>query len=104
MFGGPFLWDEAAGRLRAKVSPQNFEMWLRPIESRVVRWATLRLRWRTHAGRCSPTNYRPDPRCRPAVRRAGHRGDHALPAAAAADQAVLFLRRVASIGARVSMT
>lgn len=37
-------WDEAVGRLRARVSPQNYDMWLRPIE--VTSWDgnTLRLR------------------------------------------------------------
>src|SRR5882724_5096663 len=37
-------WDEAVGRLRARVSPQNFDMWLRPIELRSWDGATLRLR------------------------------------------------------------
>ena len=37
-------WDEAVGRLRSRVSPQNYDMWLRPIE--VTSWdgSTLRLR------------------------------------------------------------
>ena len=37
-------WDEAVGRLKARVSPQNYYMWLRPIE--VTSWdgSTLRLR------------------------------------------------------------
>src|SRR6476469_5696892 len=37
-------WDEAVGRLKSRVSPQNYDMWLRPIE--VTSWdgATLRLR------------------------------------------------------------
>src|SRR6476620_5889249 len=37
-------WDEAVDRLKSRVSPQNFDMWLRPIE--VTSWdgATLRLR------------------------------------------------------------
>src|SRR5690606_14713606 len=37
-------WDEAVGRLRSRVSPQNYDMWLRPIE--VTSWDgnTLRLR------------------------------------------------------------
>src|SRR5689334_5698390 len=38
------LWDEAVGRLRSRVSPQNFDMWLRPIELRSYDGATLRLR------------------------------------------------------------
>src|SRR5689334_23581612 len=38
------LWDEAVGRLRSRVSPQNFDMWLRPIELRSFDGATLRLR------------------------------------------------------------
>jgi len=37
-------WDEAVGRLKERVSPQNYDMWLRPIE--VMSWdgAILRLR------------------------------------------------------------
>ena len=37
-------WDEAVGRLKSRVTPQNYDMWLRPIE--VTSWdgATLRLR------------------------------------------------------------
>jgi chromosomal replication initiator protein len=37
-------WDEAVGRLKSRVSPQNYDMWLRPIE--VTSWDgnTLRLR------------------------------------------------------------
>ena len=37
-------WDEAVGRLKSRVSPQNYDMWLRPIE--VTSWEgnTLRLR------------------------------------------------------------
>src|ERR1044072_8962811 len=37
-------WDEAVGRLKSRVSPQNYDMWLRPIE--VTSWdgALLRLR------------------------------------------------------------
>jgi chromosomal replication initiator protein len=37
-------WDEAVGRLKSRVSPQNYDMWLRPIE--VASWDgnTLRLR------------------------------------------------------------
>ncbi|TMQ26708.1 MAG: chromosomal replication initiator protein DnaA [Deltaproteobacteria bacterium] len=38
------LWDEAVGRLRERVSPQNFDMWLRPIELMSFDGATLRLR------------------------------------------------------------
>jgi chromosomal replication initiator protein len=38
------LWDEALHRLRSRVSPQNFDMWLRPIELRSFDGATLRLR------------------------------------------------------------
>ena len=26
------LWESALGRLSSKVSPQNYDMWLRPIE------------------------------------------------------------------------
>ncbi len=37
-------WDEAVGRLRSRLTPQNYDMWLRPIE--VASWdgALLRLR------------------------------------------------------------
>ena len=37
-------WDEAVGRLRSRLTPQNYDMWLRPIE--VTSWdgALLRLR------------------------------------------------------------
>ena len=38
------LWDEAVGRLRSRVSPQNFDMWLRPIELKSWDGETLRLR------------------------------------------------------------
>jgi chromosomal replication initiator protein len=38
------LWDEAVGRLRGRVSSQNYDMWLRPIEVRSFDGATLRLR------------------------------------------------------------
>ena len=38
------IWDEAVGRLRSRVSPQNYDMWLRPIEVRSFDGATLRLR------------------------------------------------------------
>jgi chromosomal replication initiator protein len=37
-------WDEAVGRLRERVSPQNYDMWLRPIELMSWDGATLRLR------------------------------------------------------------
>jgi chromosomal replication initiator protein len=40
----PLLWDEAVERLRSRVSPQNFDMWLRPIELLSFDGATLRLR------------------------------------------------------------
>jgi len=39
----PLLWDEAVGRLRSQVSPQNFDMWLAPIELLSFDGATLRL-------------------------------------------------------------
>jgi chromosomal replication initiator protein len=38
------LWDEALDRLRSHVSPQNYDMWLRPIELRSFDGALLRLR------------------------------------------------------------
>src|SRR4051812_45659025 len=38
------VWDEAVDRLRSRVSPQNFDMWLRPIEMRSWDGNTLRLR------------------------------------------------------------
>jgi len=38
------VWDEAVERLRTRVSPQNYEMWLRPIELKSWDGATLRLR------------------------------------------------------------
>jgi chromosomal replication initiator protein len=37
-------WDEAVGRLRSRVTPQNFDMWCRPIEPTSWDGATLRLR------------------------------------------------------------
>ena len=40
----PLLWDEAVGRLRSRVSPQNYDMWLRPIELLSFDGATLKLR------------------------------------------------------------
>jgi chromosomal replication initiator protein len=38
------IWDEAVGRLRSRVSPQNYDMWLRPIELCSFDGGTLRLR------------------------------------------------------------
>ena len=38
------VWDEAVRRLETRVSSQNFDMWLRPIELRSWDGATLRLR------------------------------------------------------------
>jgi chromosomal replication initiator protein len=38
------LWNEAVDRLRARVSPQNYDMWLRPIELMSWDGSTLRLR------------------------------------------------------------
>src|SRR5689334_24128445 len=38
------LWEEAVSRLRSRVSPQNYDMWLRPIELQSFDGATLRLR------------------------------------------------------------
>ncbi|MFN0250829.1 MAG: chromosomal replication initiator protein DnaA [Kofleriaceae bacterium] len=38
------LWDEAVGRLRSRVSTQNYDMWLRPIEVRSFDRGILRLR------------------------------------------------------------
>jgi chromosomal replication initiator protein len=40
----PLLWDEAVGRLRSRVSPQNYDMWLRPIELLSFDGTTLKLR------------------------------------------------------------
>src|SRR3954453_21755666 len=40
----PILWDEAVGRLRSRVSPQNYDMWLRPIELLSFDGAILKLR------------------------------------------------------------
>ena len=37
-------WDEAVGRLRSRLTPQNYDMWLRPIE--VTSWDGLLLRLR----------------------------------------------------------
>lgn len=38
------LWDEAVDRLRSRVSPQNYDLWLRPIEVISFDGAILRLR------------------------------------------------------------
>ncbi len=38
------IWDEAVDRLRSRVSPQNFDMWLRPIELTSFDGSILRLR------------------------------------------------------------
>ena len=38
------LWQQAVGRLRDRVSPQNFDMWLRPIELMSWSGSTIRLR------------------------------------------------------------
>jgi len=38
------LWDEAVGRVKSRLSSQNFDMWLRPIEVRSFDGAILRLR------------------------------------------------------------
>ena len=38
------LWEEAVGRLRARLSPQNYDMWLRPIELMSFDGSILRLR------------------------------------------------------------
>lgn len=38
------LWDEAVDRLRSRVSPQNYDMWLRPIELMSFDGSLLRLR------------------------------------------------------------
>jgi len=38
------LWEEAVDRLRSRVSPQNYDMWLRPIELMSFDGSTLRLR------------------------------------------------------------
>ena len=37
-------WDEALGRLRDRISPQNFDMWLRPIECTAFDGHVIRLR------------------------------------------------------------
>jgi chromosomal replication initiator protein len=38
------LWDEAVERMRTRVSPQNFDMWLRPIELMSFDGSVMRLR------------------------------------------------------------
>ena len=38
------IWDEAVDRLRSRVSPQNYDMWLRPIELTSFDGSILRLR------------------------------------------------------------
>jgi chromosomal replication initiator protein len=38
------MWDEAVGRLKSRVSSQNYDTWLRPIEVRSFDGSTLRLR------------------------------------------------------------
>src|SRR5438128_5610048 len=38
------MWDEAVGRVKSRLSPQNYEMWLRPIEVRTFSGSVLRLR------------------------------------------------------------
>jgi chromosomal replication initiator protein len=38
------VWDEAVDRLRSRVSPQNYDMWLRPIELKSWDGEILRLR------------------------------------------------------------
>ncbi len=40
----PLLWDQAVGRLRSRISPQYYDMWLRPIELLSFDGAILRLR------------------------------------------------------------
>jgi chromosomal replication initiator protein len=40
----PAYWDEALTRLRDRISPQNFDMWLRPIECTAFDGHVLRLR------------------------------------------------------------
>ncbi|HTR52335.1 MAG TPA: chromosomal replication initiator protein DnaA [Kofleriaceae bacterium] len=37
-------WDEAVGRLRSRLEPKNFDMWLRPIEVLAFDGTTVRLR------------------------------------------------------------
>ena len=38
------IWDEAVDRLRTRVSPQYYDMWLRPIEMTSFDGEILRLR------------------------------------------------------------
>jgi chromosomal replication initiator protein len=38
------VWSNALRRLEARIAPQNFDMWLRPIECRGVEGRTVRLR------------------------------------------------------------
>ena len=38
------LWDEAVGRVKSRLTSQNYDMWLRPIEVRSFDGSTLRLR------------------------------------------------------------
>ena len=38
------LWEEAVERMRSRVSPQNYDMWLRPIELLSFDGSLLRLR------------------------------------------------------------
>src|SRR5690348_2722965 len=38
------VWESAVTRLRERVSPQNYDMWLRPIELTSWDGSTLRLR------------------------------------------------------------
>jgi chromosomal replication initiator protein len=38
------IWDEAVGRLRTRVSPQNYDMWLRPMEILSFDGSLLRIR------------------------------------------------------------
>jgi len=37
-------WDEAVGRLRSRLEPKNFDMWMRPIEVLAFDGSTIRLR------------------------------------------------------------
>ncbi len=38
------IWSNALRRLSNRIAPQNFEMWLRPIECRAIDGSTIRLR------------------------------------------------------------
>lgn len=38
------LWDEAVGRVKSRLTTQNYDMWMRPIEVRSFDGSTLRLR------------------------------------------------------------